>query len=376
MLIDQIDSVVHQYAPPAEGSYQAFGKYFTLNPGRADRSVGSFYIQMTGPNSGRWKDHAVPEVAGEGYGDIIDLIQLSLGCDAKGAFREARAFLGLSTLSPADEARRKRAAEESTKRRRAAEADDAEKIKRRANQAHAIWLSGQERLRGTPVEYYLRDNRAVDFAELGRTPGVLRYVPDCHYEDMDPETGEWLELKLPAMVALITNHRGQVVGCHRTYLGLHNGRWGKAAVPQPKKVLGRYGGGYIPIWKGAGPRGGKAVALHHAGPHQEVYIAEGIEDALSAVMLHPTARVLAAISLSNLGSVNLPDVVDRVTLIADLDENAQAQAALQQAIKRHQAAGRRVRVFQNVWGGKDLNDAFRAAREHQEQHEEEEDPVE
>ena len=96
-------------------------------------------------------------------------------------------------------------------------------------------------------------------------------------------------------------------------------------------------------------------------PGAHVFIAEGIEDALSAVVLKPEVRVLAAISLSNLGHVVLPEAVEHVTLIADLDDNDTARAELDRAIASHQSAGRTVRVFQNRWGGKDLNDALRAA---------------
>lgn len=48
--------------------------------------------------------------------------------------------------------------------------------------------------------------------------------------------------------------------------------------------------------------------------------------------------------------------------MADLDENEAARAALQRAVVAHRVAGRDVRLWQNRWGGKDLNDALRAAR--------------
>ena len=162
------------------------------------------------------------------------------------------------------------------------------------------------------------------------------------------------------MVAAVTNRRGMTVACHRTWLAIGPNGWGKAAVPAPKKVLGDYAGAYIPIWKGRGPRGGKPPALHQAEPGQHVYIAEGIEDALSAVLLlEGEARVIAAISLSNLGRIELPPTVATVTLISDQDENAAARDALDRAIGLHRAAGREVRIWRNAWGGKDLNDALR-----------------
>ncbi len=77
--------------------------------------------------------------------------------------------------------------------------------------------------------------------------------------------------------------------------------------------------------------------------------------------LVPERRVLVAISLGNLGQLRLPATVSEVTLIADMDDNATATAQLGHAIEAHRAAGRRVRIWQNQYGGKDLNDALRAA---------------
>lgn len=363
MLLAQLDSVVAQYAPAAKGSYIAFGKFFTLNPGRADRSVGSFCITMGGEKAGSWVDYAVGDVPGQGYGDVLDLIALSLGCDMKAALSEARTFLGLQTASPADRARRLAAAEDAKRRRKEQEIRDQDRKTRRSKAAVALWLGGREQLRGTPVDYYLRNQRGLDLNRLGRQPGVLRYVPVCKYYREDDQTGEVIETTYPAMVALITNKAGQNVAVHRTYLALdEHGRWDKAPVPDPKKVLGEFSGASIHLWKGIGPRGGKPVGLRYAPAGTRVLIAEGIEDALSAVFLMPHERVLAAISISNLGNVVLPATVTDVTLLADLDENDTARAQLDRAVKAHQDAGRTVRVFQNKWGGKDLNDALRAAQ--------------
>ncbi|QPM89141.1 DUF7146 domain-containing protein [Pseudooceanicola algae] len=359
MLIARLEDVVARYAPPAHGSYRAHGKFFTLNPGRADRHVGSFCVTMQGASRGRWNDYAVGDVPGQGFGDVLDLIALSLGCSTTDAIREARGFLGLQTASAEDVARHRAAAERS--RRLQAEAAAKEKAARanRAKAARAIWHSGQARLRDTPVDHYLR-GRSIDLSRLGRQPGVLRYVPDCRYQHMDRESGEIIEGRHPAMVAAVTDRQGRTVACHRTYLGIGPDGWGKAAVPQAKKVLGDYAGAYVPLWKGMGPRGGKPPALHEAEPGQHVFIAEGIEDALSAVLLlDGLPRVIAAISLSNLGQVALPPTVSRVTLIADQDEGEQARAALDLAIAQHRRAGREVRLWRNEWGGKDLNDALR-----------------
>ena len=367
LLLGQVHRVVERYAPPAQGSYSDRGQYFTLNPGRADRKVGSFVVNVSGPRAGTWHDFATKE-----GGDLLDLIALNLGCNLKDAFREARSFLGLQSDSPADTARRKAAAEEGRARMAAAKAEEDAAREKRRRQAQALWLSGRASLRGTPVEAYLRDARGIDLAAIGRQPGCLRFHPACWYRDVspetfNPETGEVIPEvvttgQLPALLSLVTGRDGQAMACHRTWLDCVGGHWQKARLSKPKKVFGEYrGGASIRIWRGLGPTGKRQRPLQDAEPGSTVYVTEGVEDALSVVMALPQARVLAAISLSNMGAIWLPETIAEVVLVADRDEGAGQKAALQAAIHAHQKAGRRVRLWLNQDGGKDVNDALRAA---------------
>lgn len=357
MLLARIDQVAEHYAPPAPGSHHNHGKWFTLNPGRADKTVGSFYVNLDGDRAGRWYDHAT----GEG-GDVLDLIRLSQGGSMVDALKEARAFLGLSQLDPHAIRERERAAKEHKQRREAAKRAAADKAEKTRRYAHRLWLSGQAQIAGTPVERYLHC-RGIELSRLGRTPRALRYIPELPYEHIDPETGEVIRGRWPAMVAMATDATGTPQACHRTWLSLRpDGQVTKAPVPVAKKVIGNIGGAAINLWRGTtpGPRGGAPAALKDCPPGTHVYISEGIEDALSAVCIDPSLRVLAAYSLSNLGNVKLPRAVSDVTLIADNDLATEAQAQLQRAVERHQQAGRRVRVWKSS-EGKDLNEALMAA---------------
>lgn len=362
MLNAQADAVAQTYAPPVSGSYTDKGLYFTLNPMRHDRSVGSFYVAISGPKVGRWSDHATGE-----FGDLIDLIQNSLNLSAADAIREARRFLGLSHDTPEAQAARRRQIDNAKRKQAEADAAQREKAVKTARMAARIFLEAQERIKGTPVDYYLQ-GRGLDLARLGRQPRSIRFHERCFYRHIDTETGEVIEAHYPAMVAMINNLAGETVAVHRTYLAFDGARWGKAPVPEAKKVLGRFGGCCIRVWTGTGPRGGKGASLSRCPPGSHVYIAEGIEDALSAAMVAPDLRVLAAISLSNFGAVRLPANVSEVTIIADADEGDEQKAALDRAVQAHAKAGRRVRVWINRHGGKDLNDALRDAQDGERQH--------
>lgn len=387
-LLAQIDTVIHRFAPPSGDSYRTADRYFTLNPGRADRRVGSFVIWTSGPQAGRWADYAMAPLPGQrsahASGDVIDLIALSLGLNGAGAIKAAREFLGLDTESPEvrrarDEAwARGKAAREAAQAQ--AKAETAAQAAEKSRKAKGLWLSGQETLTGTPVDFYLR-GRGIDLAGLPHMPGAIRYHPECRYywteEVVDQDTGEVtkrLRLRpVPAMLTAIARGR-DIIDCHRTYLAFDDkeGRWTKAALPDAKKVFGDYSGGSIRLCGERGPRGGM-LKLRQAPPGSRVFVAEGIENALSLIAVRalagqPPAFVVAAGMIANLAAVELPATVTEVTLAADNDQGVQAQAMLARAVAFHHGKGRVVRVWRSERPGEDLNDRLqRLQREDAEQ---------
>lgn len=375
MLIDRIEDVVHLHAPAAPGSYRKGELYFTLNPGRADTRVGSFCVHMSGPRVGQWHDYAMS--GREAHGDLIDLIGLSLNLNGAQAIAEARRYLGLEVDTPEARRARDQAAERAKVRRAEEERLKRERAEASKRRARGLWLSGQEGIAGTPVEAYLR-GRGIDLRALGRQPGAIRFHPEVTYieerEAFDPETGEIatdaqgrplidrLRHKWPAMLSAIVNGAGEIVACHRTYLARRpDGSWGKAPVPDAKKVLGDYRGGCVRLSTGVAEGGKRGRALNQCPPGSRVYIAEGIETALSAVVLRPEARVVAGVSLRGMAAVELPANVAEVVLVADHDTHPSALAAFQAAIEAHAKAGRVVRVWRSPEAGEDLNDALMRA---------------
>lgn len=373
LIIARMGEFAYHYAPPAKGSYEDKGKYFTLNPGRADRSVGSFVVHLSGHKAGKWEDFATGQ-----HGDVFDLIGLSLGLNQMvDQLKEARSFLGLRTDSP-EEARQREVALAAAKHRRAeAEAQARRDQDRASRRAEAMWLAAEPNIKGTPVDLYLK-GRGIDLATIGHQPRALRYLAKCRYSFEDKSTGELIEFDGPAMLAAMTNLAGRTVAVHRTWLAIdpNTGRWGKVKIPHPsqegaflpaKKVYAWGEGCAIRLSSGLGPKGGKGAPLNRCRPGTRVYIAEGIETALSARILRPEARVLAAYSLSNMGKVGLPREVSEVVLITDHDLADQAQAQLAEAIEAHRKAGRLVRIWKSDRPGEDLNDALMRAQAEEQQ---------
>lgn len=373
LIIARMGEFAYHYAPPAKGSYEDKGKYFTLNPGRADRSVGSFVVHVSGRKAGKWEDFATGD-----HGDVFDLIGLQLGLgNMADQLREARAFLGLRTDSP-EEARQREVAIAAARHRRAeAEAQAKRDQDKASRRAEAMWLAAEPTIAGTPVDLYLK-GRGIDLATIGHQPRALRYLAKCRYSFEDKSTGELIEFDGPAMLAAMTNLQGRTVAVHRTWLAIGtDGRWGKVKIPHPsvrgtilpaKKLYAWGDGCAIRLSSGLGPKGGKGAPLNRCPPGTKVYIAEGIETALTARILQPDARVLAAYSLSNMGKVGLPPEVTEVVLITDHDLAEQAQAQLAEAIEAHRKAGRLVRIWKSDRIGEDLNDALmRALAEEQQE---------
>lgn len=122
-------------------------------------------------------------------------------------------------------------------------------------------------------------------------------------------------------------------------------------------TLGSYVGGCVPLWRGAS---GKPLSAAPAG--DVVAIGEGIETCLSVAVSCPELRVLAAVSIANLGRVVLPSQIGTVILLRDADGDNQAAArAFDRAIEHYQRAGHQVRVADPIPGAKDFNEVLVSA---------------
>jgi putative DNA primase/helicase len=190
----------------------------------------------------------------------------------------------------------------------------------RSEVALAIWQSAKP-AQGTLVETYLA-SRGIYLAG----PDGLRFHPGLRH----PSGGIW-----PTMVALVTRgHDGKPLAIHRTYLARDG--LGKAPV-EPQKLM-------------LGPCRGGAVRLGQ--PDDVLMVGEGIETCLAA-MQASGYPAWAALSTSGLRTLDLPDEVREVIVLADSDEPG--EAAARDAALRWMREGRRVRIARPP-RGMDFND--------------------
>ncbi|MFA5580522.1 MAG: toprim domain-containing protein [Paracoccaceae bacterium] len=301
----------------------------------------SLSVRLSGGRAGVWC-----HFGGAGRGDALDLIAyVETGGDKVAAIKWAKDFLGIADGGGGASRPDPEALERARKARLKREQQDVQDRNRRSAHAQRLWLSAPVVEASDPVGRYLA-GRGIGLPRLGRRPGCLRAGQLVRHRN----GGDW-----PAMLAAIIDHEGRHVATHRTFLTAEGA---KAPVDPVKMVLGDYGGGHIPVWKGQ-----HRQTLRELPEGVPVYAAEGIEDALSAAVLRPDARIIAGVSVSNLGMLWLPDQCRELVLIAQNDPpDSPAAEAFDRVVRAHGRRGRTVRVARPPEGIKDFNDWIRILR--------------
>jgi hypothetical protein len=158
---------------------------------------------------------------------------------------------------------------------------------------------------------------------------------------------------MPAMLACVVHPReGLHLSTHRTFLELRDGAWRKASVRPAKMALGGVGGGIIPLIYGASGK-----RWRDAPEGDPLLVAEGIENALSAAIMRPDRRAIAAVSVGNIAAIDLPPKFNDVLLVEDRDgENDAVVQAHMRAINRWLEEGRGVSFLKPPAGISDVNE--------------------
>jgi hypothetical protein len=287
-LAEHVEAVCRHYL----SNGRRCGNYWVV--GDVNNHAGrSLYVRLKGPLSGadargRWTDAATSE-----RGDLLDLIRAREGLTSfRDTLDEARRFL-----------RAPRAPSSVRKDRRLGECDT-------VVLARKIWAASNL-IAGTPAEAYLRARKIT--ADLDDAP--LRYHPGLHYRD----TPDSLPQRLPALVAAVTDNRGELTGIHRTFLDPT--RKDKANVASPRRSLGAI--------LGNGVRFGKIDEV--------VVVGEGIETVLSLKSALPEFPMVAALSAAHLTAWGFPSGLRRFIIACDNDETG--RRASQRLTERAEAAG-------------------------------------
>jgi len=284
--------------------------------GDAPRKNGSCVISLKGPHAGDWH-----EFDGEQGGGPISAIQQATGLDGAALIRAAAENAGIVPGAPQRRAPTASAVPPPSKR------DAASEI------AHI--LSGAQPIAGTAAERYLAGRGVVVPAGAD-----LQFHADLtHWET---KSG------FPAMLGLVRDGAGEVIGLHRTYLSENpDGSVAKAPVAKPRMMLGKMAGG--------------AVRLAAFNGQGALGLCEGIETGLAVMTACPGFAVWATLSTSGLEQVHLPPDAKRVMILADHDESGAGLRAAETAARRLRSEGREVVIALPPEPGHDFNDLLRAA---------------
>ena len=180
--------------------------------------------------------------------------------------------------------------------------------------AQAEWRKARS-IKNTPAEAYLASRGIV-----GEVPQTVRFGwPPLWRNKKTGAPGR----RCPALLLAAQDRSGAVVGVQQVFL-TKDGK--KADIAKPKLSLGQVRG----------------CAVRLAPPTRHIILLEGPEDGLTMRVRCPAVPVWITLGTGSMPYVDLPDVVERITLAGD--NNAAGRAAVERAREEYEAQGRKVDV--------------------------------
>jgi hypothetical protein len=181
----------------------------------------------------------------------------------------------------------------------------------------------------------------IDLRAAGMAaPGSLKFQAQCYCAET--------QSKLPAMVAAVVNLEGRHIATHRTYL--RPTARARRRCSRRRRRSANIKAGSSRLWKGE-----HDCPMGELPPGTPIYVSEGIEDGLSVALARPSLRVIAAISLSNLGALELPPQCP-IYILGQRDEKMRAIEAFASAVAKLQDKGHDVFLIYPPQGVKDYNE--------------------
>ena len=282
--------------------------------GAEPRRTGSCVISLKGPHAGDWHDFD-----GDQGGGPINTIARATGLDGAALIAEAAEIAGVTAGR-----RRGRRQQRQRLRRSVMPRRRLPTSSRACSRSPALPRRATSRVAGLPCP----------------TGADLQFHPDLtHWE---------AKAGFPAMLGLVRDRAGEIIGLHRTWLEERpDGAVTKAPVPKPRMMLGKVAGG--------------AVRLAPFTGETALGICEGIETGLAVMTACPGLPVWATLSTSGLEQVQLPPDARRVIILADNDASGAGLRAAETAARRLRMEGREAVIALPPMAGQDFNDLLTAS---------------
>jgi len=244
---------------------------------------------------GLWVDYATGE-----HGDVFDLIGGVTGIDSfKDILAEASRFLNMADLSVSSY--------------RYSSSDHQRHWQRKEQNSDSVHAARRlfdmtKPIKDTLTEKYLLQRGLTNLSQTQS----LRFLDHCYYTREDGK-----RLILPAMIAAVTDARGNITGVQRTWLSADG--YKHIGLCHNVKALGRI--------HGAAVRFGQAKEF--------LLVGEGIETVLSLAVVLPLLPTAACLSANHLDAFGLPAGL-RHLLIAQDNDPPGRQAVARLAVRAQQ----------------------------------------
>ncbi|MBL9029373.1 MAG: toprim domain-containing protein, partial [Caedimonas sp.] len=277
---------------------------------------GSLAVSLSGSSLGLWKDHSRDE-----GGDRFKLVQRERGGD----FKEALAYVA-EALRVAPERSPHQGSRTPPSSEKAEEARRLDRVNR--------LLESSRPLEGTLTERYLREHRGIQ----GELSSDLRFIPRAWHSGA--------KAYYPALASLARDSYGTVTALQLVYLDVETSN--KADVDLKKQSFGLVKGSYVQIQKGDGA----------------VFVAEGVETALSIREADVKGDIYAALGIANFKNMSslIQDKTQPIVMCADQDgEGSPSHKVVEKAKKSLEGEGFSVSVIRpsKEQGKQDFNDVLK-----------------
>ncbi len=277
-------------------------------------SKGSLCVNLAGSKAGFWKNHET----GEGGKGLISLYMAIYNVDFKTALKELADKAGLGNQEF-------RVRNDKPKIQKHDLKEEQALLNKRIHYARQQYEKTLP-LKGTLAEKYLREFRGI----TGELPSSFRFSPGIKHLDTQKLT--------PALVAPIHNKNNQITAIVRIFLNADGSKLRETFINQKGEVqkatdkanLGVSGDGAVIVQKGLS---------------ETVWVAEGIETALSVAKATPGDTVMASLSISQLKNMPVANTIQTVVICADNDPpSAQGKKNISDAVSHYLSLGKEVFV--------------------------------
>jgi len=274
-------------------------------------------------HTGAWIDYKNSEMAG----GPLHLITKIKGLSFKEAVGYGASWAGLSPAKLISEKQNHNPSLSSSSQKREKENSgiEAEENKIKIDKAQALWAKGQP-LQGTIAERYLKEHRKIE----GELPADLRYLPSSK--------------DYPCLMVAARSNEGDVTAVQLTFLDPATAN--KATIPVQKRSNG--------LLKGS------AVTIQADKTSNLLFIAEGVETALSLREAGIQGIIKASLGLSNIKRLEPQDPNTHIVICGDHDvPDSPAAKSLEKSVTALQEKGFKVTVLKPDHLGEDFNDVLK-----------------